>query len=441
MLIDAHCHFFTKNILSQRLLSAEHMAAHISKITKRMKERDKGTGRTMMMGANAVDFITTGLKNTPLQMYELMKESYGCDFIAVPLMLDLSYAMMMPKDELLEKKKGLVYTLKTNMHHLNERPRIPSNIVDSIDKKLDVFERSAFGIDVFENSYYKQIEDLSELKEQLPDRVYPFFSIDPRRNGEFENGILGEIKKYVGVDKPFLGLKLYTSLGYSPTHPALYDDSDGESVYGYCEKNKIPITIHSAWEGFSHMLDKSVIEGDIYYPPAGRPIPADHVYDDGIVKYEKNLRSLNFEDITAERLLMLNHPILWRKVLEKYPKLKLDMAHLGGVVQAYKFVRGDKSAFWPQDIIEIMDDFPNVYTDLSCYYEQDSDNDFLRGLYENVYLKLPKKIKNRVMYGSDYYMITLFNTELKDYINRFKDAFGEDYITISQKNPRRYLDI
>lgn len=436
MLIDAHCHFFTKNILSQGLMNAENMTAHIGKITKRMKER--GIGRTLSKGINAVDFLSTGFKHTPLQLYKLMKESYGCDFIAVPLMLDLSYALISPKDA---SRKGLVYLQKSKKEQAEERQTRAKTFVESLDKRLDVFERSVFGIDVFENSYHQQIEDLTELKKQLPDRVYPFFSIDPRRDSEFDDGILGEIKKYVGKNKPFLGLKLYTSLGYSPTNPVLYDDSNGESVYGYCEKNKIPVTIHAALEGFSHMLNKTAIEGDIYYPPAGRPVPAEYVYDSGMIKYEKNLRSLNFESVTEERLLTLNHPILWRKVLEKYPKLKLNMAHMGGIVQTHRFVRGDKSAYWTQYIIEIMDDFPNVYTDLSCYYELESDPDFLRDFYKNVYNTLPRSVKNRVMYGSDYYMITLYNTDLRDYINAFRDVFGKDYMNISQKNPRRYLDI
>ena len=275
----------------------------------------------------------------------------------------------------------------------------------------------------------------------MPDRVYPFFSIDPRRNREFEGGILSEIKKYVGKDKPFIGLKLYSSLGYSPTHPALYDDSHTESVYGYCQKHKIPITVHSSIEGFSRFLDKTHVIGDVYYPDGGKCVPAEAIYENGIVKYENNIPTINFDEITRERLLILNHPIIWRKVLNKYPKLKINMAHFGGVIQMYQYANGDNSAFWPEYIIELLNEFPNVYSDFSCYYEQDGNPKYMDLIYKNIYRKLSKKAKNKVMFGSDYYMLALYNTSPKEYISRFRQAFKKDFEKISEDNPQRFLDI
>lgn len=71
------------------------------------------------------------------------------------------------------------------------------------------------------------------------------------------------------------------------------------------------------------MLEANQIKGDIYYPASGFPVPADHVYENGIVRYDKNLKSLYFSELMSERLLMLNHPALWKKVLTKYPNLKI----------------------------------------------------------------------------------------------------------------------
>lgn len=440
MLIDSHCHFFTKNILA-KISNIERATIHADKLVKRMGTHDRKTmNPSLSLGLNAVDFLLTGLNNTALQMYEHMKESYGQDFIAIPLMLDLTYASISPKDEI-HKKPNLTHTLLTKTNEKFEKRKTIANLATAIEEKYDIYERSAFRNDLFKNSYQIQIEELTQVKNQLPDRVYPFFSIDPRRDSEFDDGVLGEIKKYIGKDKPFLGLKLYTSLGYSPTHPVLFDDSQGECVYSYCQKNKIPITIHSSLEGFSHMMDTNHIVGDIYYPPAGKPVPAQDVYENGLVEYKKSIKSMYYREAAQERLITLNHPVLWRKVLEKYPKLIMDMAHFGGVIQAYEYAQGKKTAFWPEYVKEIMLDFPKVYTDLSCYYDYNNDTKYLKNFYENVYVKLPSSVKKRVMYGSDYYMLTMFNTNLKDYIATFRDAFGEDFTKISEINPRRFLNL
>lgn len=427
MLIDAHCHFFTNSILADRL---QKDTKSLLKLSKRFAGQSNSQ---MVLGA--ADFLSTAVDNTPLDMYNYMKEGYGCDFIAVPLMLDLTYAFTSP-----EQTKKTDNSVTKALNAIKESS-LPTKHLENIEKRFDAFERSVLGVDVFENSYQRQISDLTKIKKELPDRVYPFFSIDPRRNDEFEGGVLSEIKKYVGKGKPFIGLKLYTSLGYSPTNPVLFDDSKGESVYGYCQKHKIPITVHSSIEGFSHFLDKTYIEGDVYYPDAGKSVESQAVYKDGIVNYKKNLPTPNFEEITGERLLLLNHPIIWRKVLEKYPRLKINMAHFGGVMQMYRYANNDQSAFWPEYIDKLLNDFPNVYTDLSCYYEQGNNPSYMKVIYDNVYKKMSRKAKSKVMFGSDYYMLALYNTTPSDYIKSFRDAFKKDFDKISQDNPRGFLDI
>lgn len=441
MLIDAHCHFFTKNVLSQSVSNIEKMVARIDKLSKIIDTDKKNLVNPSILGLSVMDFFKMGVDKSVLQMYEHMRESYDQDFIAVPLMLDLSFASSNPESDPTKQKRRLTEVIKNKKDELVDKSLKISNVVSSLEERYHAFERSVTGADMFNDSYKNQIDDLTAIKYKMPDRVFPFFSIDPRRDGEFDHGVLGEIKKYIGKDKPFTGLKLYSSLGYSPTDPVLYDDSNGECVYSYCQKNKIPITIHSSIEGFANLMDKNHVVGDIYYPPAGRPVPAQEVFDDGIVVYKKSMRSIYFNDATGERLLTLNHPMLWRKVLEKYPKLILNMAHFGGVIQAYQYAQGKQIAFWPQYIKEIMLDFPKVYTDLSCYYDSNNNNKYLNDFYENVYRKLPATVKRRVMYGSDYYMISLYRVELKEYYRIFKDAFGKDFYNISEVNPRRFLKL
>ncbi|MCH4888423.1 hypothetical protein EZV73_12600 [Acidaminobacter sp. JC074] len=439
MLIDAHCHFFTKNILTQSLSKLESYMTSLEKLSK--PASTIGPKELQKYRDQVFEFANHAIEKTPLEMYETMKEAYGQDFIAVPLMLDFSYTFIAPKDKVLDQKKSLLNSMKSMSEKQREKGLIEwmDDLAKSIEDKIDYYDRSVIGVDVFKNAYEEQIKDLTRLKKERPDRVYPFFSIDPRRNDEFDQGILGEIKKYIGRDKPFTGLKLYTSLGYSPTHPILYDDSSGESVYGYCEKHQIPITIHASLEGFSHMLDKSLVEGDIYYGPSGKAIPSHHAYKDGIVDYRNNFTSMSFSELTQERLLLLNHPNIWRKVLTKYPNLKLNMAHFGGIIQMCKFLKGNQTGFYAPEIIDLMKEFPNVYTDLSCLYNYEKKDLYMEEIYEKIYEPLPEHIKDRVMYGSDYYMLILFDTPLDNYIQGFRQAFGPEFKRISEENPKRFL--
>lgn len=429
-MFDIHCHFFTKNVFTQSLFRLEKYIASLESTVL----------PTSIIGQRNSEIIFDALntaKKTPLEMYQEMSQAYGEDFIAVPLMLDLSYTFIAPKDKVYQHKKSLLKTMQNSKikSQMTDKSDWINEIANSFDKRLDKLDRSVALVDVFENSYLEQIKDLTEVKNQLPNHVFPFFSIDPRRDDEFEGGVLSEIKKYVGPDKTFAGLKLYTSLGYSPTHPVLYDDG----VYAYCEKHGIPITVHASLEGFSHMLDENFIEGDVYYSPAGKVVPADHIYDKGIVTYNNNFTSLSFAQLTRERLLLLNHPLLWRKVLVKHPKLKLNMAHFGGIIQMSSFVKGNQTAFYAPYIIEMMRDFENVYTDMSCLYNYDGQEDYMKRIYETLYLPLDESIKDRVMYGSDYYMLKLFESDLSNYLGAFKAAFGKDFARISIDNPKRFL--
>ena len=89
----------------------------------------------------------------------------------------------------------------------------------------------------------------------------------------------------------------------------------------------------------------------------------------------------------------------------------------------------------------MLNDFPNAYTDLSCFYEQDSNPDYMKVIYKNLYKKLSKKARQKVMFGSDYYMLALYNTTPKNYITSFREAFKNDFYKISEENPVNFLDI
>ncbi len=432
ILIDAHCHMFIKTMFTPDI-------ANLVGGIRRKALPFFRTGLNLHNENYVQKFLDVGYE-TPEGIYENMKEAYQADFIAVPLMLDLVYTMERPVDYII--KRGLIGNgqLKTELrkHTVESQIRFlgwlgrrmsPEEISDSERMK---------GINFFRDCYEVQIKELTELKQKMPNRIFPFFSIDPRRNSSFKDGILGEIKKYVGPDKPFIGLKLYTGLGYSPTHPALFDGKN--SVYAWCEKNRIPITVHGADSGFSNILSEIRVEGDIYDPKSGGILPMEEFSEDKVLRYQTNFLG-NTEDMIIERQLLHNHPKLWYKVLKEYPRLKINFAHMGGSDQLRAYAHGEKKAFRTRMILDLIMAYPNVYTDLSCFYYSAKGDFTLKELYQKIYQKLPYKAKHRIMYGSDYYMVLLFRPSLKGYQIEFKREFGKYFDVIAHDTPMRFLGL
>ena len=372
-----------------------------------------------------------------MQIYDFMKDEYDCDFIAVPLMIDMTFMMEKVNGDS-PKSAGYIRRIRHGISRkaLESQNKVLSWLGDTVLPKGSKELTSNSSVNFFKNSYEVQLKELIALKKLMPDKIYPFFSIDPRRDKTFKKGVIGEIKKYVGKDKYFSGIKLYTGLGYSPTDPALYKGKN--SVYAWCEKNKIPITAHFGYSGVSHVLTENQIEGDIYYSKSGEVIPIEEYSISKTIKYRSNYMG-NTDEMIQERQLMHNHPKLWRKVLEKYPKLKINFAHMGGNEQVKAYAQGKKMAFWTSMVIELMEEYPNVYCDLSCFYTPNDEDFGLRDVYDKVYLKMSKKARRKVMYGSDFYMVLLYKPSLKGYVEEFKREFGNDFEKIAYDNPAVFM--
>ena len=436
MLIDTHCHLFSKEMLAEEFLRVSNNFQDLNPemISKRFSNADV---------MNVLQFISHGIDNDCFELYTHMRKSYGQDFIAVPLMLDLTYTNVNPflKTDS-ENTEKLMKISKT----INEKflKAIESFSGSKSTKLYNLFEKVQFKLDsqkknIFKDNYDIQIQDLTNLKKALPNRVFPFFSVDPRRDSEFDHGVLGEIKKHVGKRKPFTGLKLYTGLGYSPTNPVLYDNSEKQSVYGWCQLHRIPITVHCGYGGFSHTLERNIVHGDIFYPNAGEVIPMENIDKDLILKYEHGI--LNFDEMVKERQLYLNHPKLWRKVLDKYPRLIINFAHMGGNYQVAKYASGSHTGYWTKQILDIVYDYKYAYTDLSFMTPVEEPKFDAEILYNNIFKKLPKKVKKKILWGSDFFMLDLAETDLSRYLEQFKLAFGKDFVKIAHENPRRFLRI
>jgi len=260
-----------------------------------------------------------------------------------------------------------------------------------------------------ERDYEAQIEKMKKIRAEFPNNILPFFAADPNNPKMHENflKVFSDEEDY-----KFFGLKIYPSLGYLPSHPELM------KIYKLCEENNIPITAHCAGASV-HASNKTIKE-----------IPGFHyVPEKGFVEQIADKKFRRKKDYKK----FFNHPRNWIPVLEKFPYLKLNLAHFGGDDEWKDFYSG-KSNTWISVIIELMERFPNVYTDFSYTMYDDRISTKLKSMIlENDLLA------SRVLYGSDYYMIVR-EGHFRALKNQFIELMGDGIMKkIGGTNPMRFL--
>ena len=264
-----------------------------------------------------------------------------------------------------------------------------------------------------EKDFNSQIQDIYKLKKTYPNILFPFYGVDPR-NPDLKK--LENLKKAI-ESKTFVGIKLYPANGFFPFDARL------DSLYQYAEKNNIPIMTHCT-RGGSYYLGKnvwSVIPDDPTSVNPSHPLMLE--IKTRISKY-KNASDKSFRE-NARACNLFSHPENYIPVLDKYPKLKLCIAHMGGDIeilglknpdaksaklfQAAMLLEGSTKSWY--DIIKqkiLIEKYPNTFTDISyslcdenCMKQLSSD--LTNGLI------LPE----RVLFGTDYFMVAKENAELK----------------------------
>jgi predicted TIM-barrel fold metal-dependent hydrolase len=253
----------------------------------------------------------------------------------------------------------------------------------------------------------EQMEDLRDLRNKYPERILPFVSIDPNNPEAFQ---LFSDAFDSEKDFKFWGVKIYPCLGYLPSHPVLM------KIFKICEECNIPIITHGSSVATKPKYKKSHIYG-LELDRDGKIVPVD--------KYVK-LRTKN-------DWKFFNDPKNWIPVLEAYPNLRLDLAHFGGD-EFLKF--GTLQRNWVVDIIDMLlsGKYPNLYTDFS-YTLYDSRK----------YIKLKQllldnpKILDRVLFGTDFFMI-LLEGSFRVIRTNFITYMGEILMDkIGKTNNRKFL--
>jgi predicted TIM-barrel fold metal-dependent hydrolase len=272
------------------------------------------------------------------------------------------------------------------------------------------------------SGYYKQLQELKELKVQYGGDIFPFIATDPRREG------MGElIMEYIYEKNIFHGIKLYCPNGYSPTDKHFMDESFVKSkpLYEWCCDNKIPIMAHNSDSGFATMTNNLEVNGHVLKANMNTEL-----YENKNLKFRFDLTNGGFEKAVKERAFKLNHPKLWEIVLKKYPNLKICLAHFGG-----------SNKDWRDEIAKLMNKYPNVYTDLSCIRDIKVLEQIKQEFFEND-TQVNKKVRDKIMYGSDYFLNLLADISFDQYYENFRSVFSEDELQdMSVVVPKKYLGI
>jgi predicted TIM-barrel fold metal-dependent hydrolase len=428
MRYDIHCHLFNKEVLSGwlRVFTAFIDLSNAIDKTRDMEAAADTKGLKDKMRRVAT-FLRIGMMSSE-DIYNEMVKVYGDDFAVAPLMLDLTYAATAAEQQSIidtffkndslfgriqEKAAGVIskITHDKEKEDLSEGIRDLENFYKGFKPHIKPFD---------DDGFESQIDQLTKLKKKHGKKVYPFLSVDPRRG----DMVLDTVRAKVGPSKEFQGIKLYPALGFSPSDPLLMKPG---GLYKYCQDNRIPITVHSSGGGFATLSNRIEGVSGFIYRKGGFAAGSYHLSHPEEVSKETvefSEKLPNFGKMVDERAHIFNHPTIWRKVLEAYPQLYVNFAHLGG-----------DDRFWGNEVLRLMAEFKNVYTDLSCW----ADKYRLEQLKLTVYDGLSDAIKNKVMFGSDFYVLMLFEDDFAWYYKAFTDIFGGEFDRIATENPKRFL--
>lgn len=283
-------------------------------------------------------------------------------------------------------------TYYENLHYNKKPVRMP--IVEQI---IDVFngikrykEKTPYGL--FEIYPFMGINTRNYTLNKLQDMLDMCF-------GEYEGkreGLLSHMGNFNGdphtiKSNTYAGIKLYPPLGFDPWPYGRGEREKVELLYHFCEKMQIPVTVHCSDEGFDS-------EG-----------------------------ARDMEEVTS--------PLKWARVLENHPSLKLNLAHFGRLKSS-----DDK---WEKEILKLIGEYDNVYTDISYRGFDDGSYKALKDAFGSIKDEgFKNKLMSRILYGTDF-MINLIKTgSYCEYTNLFiktQHFSSEEKDTFCSVNPEKYL--
>ncbi len=335
---DIHCHVFNKNVLIRRLVSVVQVLVDIVEEEGSVNKNE----RLKLVVQNFNDLLQPDSED----VFQVLDEAYNHNFTVTPLMLDLTYAddndgregqdrrYRRRIDSIFDIIRGLLRIAKFKFRKDAEMKALIAELilkVKAFDKQFKV--KSKEEVQLFDDANYtQQLVELTDMANKY-DNFKPFYCVDPRRQRKDGKNILQELEEHI-LNGPFVGVKMYAPVGFSPTDPILMGKAQDIGVYGWCVKHNIPITVHCSNSGFACLSRHLKVFGHINIKDRIFAAPA------APYKFDVDFFALTikFGEAIHERAYTLNHPKLWEKVLRKHPNLTLNLAHMGGATQIMKFV-------------------------------------------------------------------------------------------------------
>ena len=323
--------------------------------------------------------------------------------VLCPLVIDFGYKSI-PKNE----KDGVFYNLTPKRPVVNQigdllyaiRTYYRFNLViNPVAKKMDLspeipdFETHK-NEKLFEIYPFMGLDTRNYTLEQVKDMLEKYFKnftkdepAETRRKRLFEK--MGKLDSNMYASTPdyytdiFAGVKLYPQIGFDPYPDDAEECEKVEALYKFCVDRRIPVVSHCSDGGYK------VGDHDLLTSPAGQ----------------------------------------WKKVLEAFPELTLDFAHFGS--------QKNKQTSWRNTIIDLVEKYPNVYSDISC---NDATTDYYDEL-EKLFNGKNPTLQEKLLYGSDF-SINLLVVKIKSY-NEYLKAFLKAKLSyknnLCESNPERFL--
>lgn len=455
-IIDAHCHIFNaRDIPAIHFITKvvlKHYARHLSAANRRKLETEIG------------DAVSASLGRTP--GFEQERAVLEARLAGEPEAAALARAQELPKfahgsrhacygadvADNITAVRNLVSIL-TGFRHKNFEALMATNaapqpgvgvalytpaMVD-MDYWLGVggeAESSVgdFGTDAFsmrQSSPAQQVELMEMVQRLYPGRCHGFASFCPWRQVDdaYHNASVGEgsprrrrtaldVVRDAILNRGFAGVKLYPPMGFLPIGnadipPGGFPASVASTPYA---------------EEFGHLLDAALLA--LYEFCAAHDVPV-------MVHTSPSNGSGVFTNSAGKKVGFeaRANPAGWARVLSQpgLSALKVNLAHFGESRD-----RGETEQ-WRASIGQLMDAYPNVYTDLSYYPEMLMDNFIGTGQHCREAAEILEPIRKgflsgepgvkrarRILYGSDWSMLS-------------KEYYYADYLPVVAHMYRRKI--
>lgn len=355
------------------------------------------------------------------------------------------------------------------------------------------------------SGFASQMTDLKKLKKALPDTVFPFIFIDPRRINadegflKFKSDINGHlitdkngriqlddcmVKEYIEVYS-FSGFKIYPALGYYPFDESLL------LLWLYAAENDIPVMTHCI-KGTIFYRGKKDVSWDQH--PVFRQSAGNRKYKPLLLPEMANKdfsvnfsQPLNYLCLLEEELLkeVLNQKNISRVTKNAFGfksmsqpldknlvNLKICFAHFGGDDEWKRYFELDRDNYSTQIIknqqvgirfltdekgesrpgkIEQLWKYTDWYSIICSMMIQFPNvysdisyiahNNAIHSLLKRTLSKNNTKLRTRVLFGTDFYVVRSNKSEKQILADTMAGLTEEEFNLIARINPRSYLGI